>query len=201
MSRVADSGGSSNPVEVEFESIHASVSTMRTVASEIASLKHDFVGFEGGVSTSDWSTEPSCMAFGESYKAALSVYANVLSGMHADLANFADALAAASKSYEQSDANATAALTKLGAVDDKGFQQDAQGRTSYEQAGHHGNLDSKNPTQATDTTPHDQAKTTLPGAPATGGSDKTGAPAAGTGGSGGSGGAGQSTQPPTSANR
>ena len=141
-------------ISAELNSIQSSAGVFKAdVVDEITKLHTDWTGFLHDLYRYEWGGADSCLAFGNTYVAAVEAYEAVLKGMTIDITRYHDELAATYKAYVNQDDKAAGDMNaRLAKLDDVSVGDQA-GHTAYAARP---NLDDPNPTpppKPTDTSP------------------------------------------------
>lgn len=97
--------------DVEIGSIRSTVTWMENNAIETATkLQETLTKLNGYAVSSDWSSVPSCIAFGASYNAAIEAYKSVADDLLADAKKMSEALTKIADDYETADESSRARL-------------------------------------------------------------------------------------------
>jgi hypothetical protein len=134
--------------DVEIDSIRATVSWMDGNVIDTATKLRDTMKYLNSYAASgDWSSVPSCAAYGASYNAAMEAYNSVAEDLLSDAQKMRDALSRIADDYENADASSRAAFdAAIAGFVDAGYLQQSAADTTYHQ--HRGDLTSDNPEAA-----------------------------------------------------
>lgn len=121
-------------ISVELDSIQDAVAIMTVnVVDQIADLRKDWASYLDRLYRYEWSSEESCLAFGNSYVSAIEAYDAVMQAMKTDVTRYRDELQATYDAYRnQDDAVMGQMNERLAGLDDVSAADDA-GRTAYHQ--------------------------------------------------------------------
>ena len=141
-------------ISAELNSIQSAVGTFKAnVVDEIGSLHRDWTAYLHRLYRYEWGSADSCLAFGNSYVAAIEAYDAVLQGMTTDITRYHDELAATYKAYVNQDDSAAGRMnTRLAELDDVSVA-DTAGHQAYEARPDLADPNSTPPPKPLDTSP------------------------------------------------
>ena len=116
--------------------------------------------------TNDWSTVPSCQAFGASYNAAVKAYLAVAKDLLEDATKMQGALQGIAANYNAAEERSVAAFNAhMAALGTQDYMTQSDADAVYRR--HHGDLHSDDPEQAPERQPDAATGTPTPPAPTT----------------------------------